>query len=407
MLSFGLYTNGKRLAGRKKIESSASMNRRSLRRRGFTLIELLAVVAIIGLLVAIFLPAVQSSREAARRVACNNNLHQLGLALANYESQFRLLPPFSVWAGPKGEPLGGGVLPVGIVDRVAQGISPASEPDRLMANWQILILPQLDQANVYREFNLNLPTADPANAGARTTELSILKCPSDPYNSSGSFYQRGMQSGNMGFTYARGNYGMNMGSNGACYNILRPGEMGTCDDGFTVDGTNLAVDNTTLSGNGVGGVNVSFKLADMQSGLSNLVCIEEIRAGVHPLDPRGSWALGYAGASGTLRHGLVTRNEDDAGPNNQGGSADDVQGCAQLKQAVGTGQLERLRMPCFGGPDPLTAVNYEATSRSLHPAGVHVLTLDGSVHFVSDNVNPGVWFQMHNRNNTDPTNLPF
>jgi prepilin-type N-terminal cleavage/methylation domain-containing protein len=383
------------------------MRERTIRRTGFTIIELLVVIGVIGLLVALLLPAVQNSREAARRLSCGNNLRQIGMAIANYESQFKVLPPFSVWSGPPGEPLGGGILPVGIVDRVAQGISPANEPDRLNANWQILILPQLDQVTVYRQFNLDLPTADPANAAARIVEIPSLKCPSDHYNTSSNLYQRGQQSGNLGFTYARGNYAMNIGSNGACFNIPRSGDPSTCEDGFTADGSNLAVDNTTLSGNGVGGVNVSFKLADMQTGLSNLVGVEEIRAGIHPLDPRGSWALGFAAASGTVRHGIISGNEDDAGPNNQSASSDDIQGCTQLKQAVGAENLARLKMPCFSSSNLYSEVNLEATSRSLHPAGVHVLTLDGSVHFVSDNVNSDVWFQLHNRNNTTAFNLPF
>jgi prepilin-type N-terminal cleavage/methylation domain-containing protein/prepilin-type processing-associated H-X9-DG protein len=73
---------------------------KGLKPKGFTLVELLVVIAIIGILVGLLLPAVQAAREAARRMQCSNNLKQLGLALHNYESAFKVLPYGCSWPDP-------------------------------------------------------------------------------------------------------------------------------------------------------------------------------------------------------------------------------------------------------------------------------------------------------------------
>jgi prepilin-type N-terminal cleavage/methylation domain-containing protein len=371
----------------------------SFRRRGFTLIELLTVVAIISLLVSLLIPAVQMARESARRTQCLNNLRQVGLALHNYHDQFSLLPPAVVWAGPPGEPLGLGLAPVGLIDRVALGLT-STDPDRIRSNWLISLLPSLGESTLWNTFNANAPISDPTNATLRTTSLKELKCPSDSWNDTP--YVRDQLAGGSTNLYARGNYAMNIGPESACIMGLSP----NCTDGFYVDNTDLLNKDSLLWGGGAGGVNVSFGFKDISGGASNFVMVDEVRAGVSPLDPRGSWALGYIGASLTARQGTISATEDAAGPNNQDPRSDDIVGCAAMKSALGA-SFSNLRMPCTSNNVNGKELNAQAAARSMHPGGVHVLAGDGSAHFVSDVVNPDVWFNMHVRQPNAGFTNPF
>src|SRR5689334_3052475 len=98
-------------------------------RHAFTLVELLAVIAIISILVGLLLPAVQRVREAANQVRCANNLHQIGLAFHHYEHAHGALPPSNL-------------------------LNPGYPGDWAFATWAVLILPEMEQNNVYVHWNL-------------------------------------------------------------------------------------------------------------------------------------------------------------------------------------------------------------------------------------------------------------
>lgn len=372
-------------------------------RRGFSLMEIVVVIGIIGLLVALLIPAIQASRAAARKTQCLNNLRQIGLALQTYHSDHNVLPPTVVWGGPKGEPQGGGRYPVGLIDRIALGTATSDDPDRAHANWLIMLLPQLDQGPLWNSFDSSSSISSDANQIVRETVLSSLQCPSDDSSFQQAMYVRDKLAGGSSNKYARGNYAMNMGPGRGCIFELQP----DCEDGFHVDNPDLAQENAVLWGAGAGGVNRSFGFKDMTAGTSHFAVVDEIRAGIHPLDPRGAWALGFAGASLTVRHGVMHRREDAAGPNNQHPGSDDIVGCIAMTSELGVDKILSLKMPCLGRPSNHVELNVQATARSRHPGGVHVLIADGSAHFVSDLVSAEVWFYMHSREPAEAFELPF
>ncbi len=109
------------------------------RKQGFTLVELLVVIAIIGILVGLLLPAVQSAREAARRMSCTNNLKQIGLAMHNFESTFKKLPP-----GYLGPPR---------TDLYVNAVNGGSQQ---YFGALLFLLPYMEQNNIYNQFPVDL-----------------------------------------------------------------------------------------------------------------------------------------------------------------------------------------------------------------------------------------------------------
>jgi prepilin-type N-terminal cleavage/methylation domain-containing protein/prepilin-type processing-associated H-X9-DG protein len=124
--------------------------------RAFTLIELFVVLAVIGVLVALLLPAVQAAREAARRTQCVNNLRQIGLALHNYESTQQVLPSGYVSS----------------FDATGTDLGPGW-------GWAAMMLPQIEQTTAYSAINFSLNVEVPANLTARLVGVGSFLCPSD------------------------------------------------------------------------------------------------------------------------------------------------------------------------------------------------------------------------------------
>ena len=129
-------------------------------RTAFTLVELLVVVAIIGILIGMLLPAVQQVREAARRVSCSNNIAQLGIALHNYEFGHEHLPP-------------GVTNPTGPI---------LSQPIGQHVSFLVELLPYIEQSGIANRFDKSLGTYAPANAPAREQRISLYECPSDYFS---------------------------------------------------------------------------------------------------------------------------------------------------------------------------------------------------------------------------------
>jgi prepilin-type N-terminal cleavage/methylation domain-containing protein/prepilin-type processing-associated H-X9-DG protein len=121
---------------------------------GFTLVELLVVIAIVGVLLALLIPAVQSARETSRRSACQNNLKQLGVALANYESTMKRWPPGKKWSGP------------------------TNDPNSFAMAWSSYLLNYLEERVISGSINYKVPFADPVNLPLTSKTVSVYLCPS-------------------------------------------------------------------------------------------------------------------------------------------------------------------------------------------------------------------------------------
>lgn len=159
---------------------------RRLRFRGFTLVELLVVIAIIGVLVGLLLPAVQAAREAARRMSCSNNMRQVCLAIANFESARKKLPPSSI--NLSGTGTASAVVQTQLIEFRKEGFNGTQNGHYANQCFLTIILPFMEATNVINAqtagspggYSVKLDWWHPQNRAAAASPIATYLCPSSP-----------------------------------------------------------------------------------------------------------------------------------------------------------------------------------------------------------------------------------
>ena len=310
------------------------------RRAAFTLIELLVVIAIIGILVALLLPAVQQAREAARRTQCKNNLKQYGLALHNYHDTYGKFPGTG-WA----------------VGKNGWNWDPEFAP---YITWQVRILPFMDQSPLYNQLNMAGQRQDiailPDGTRAWTKQVPYARCPSDDSNErEWEGIVQTSYSGSMGPQ-------MKNSTNSNCqqWNQFQQSE------GWEMD----VWEKNWLTGMFSRSLASVISISDVTDGASNTIMVGEILGKCH--DHKGGWwevnSMGNAHATT-----LVPIN--------------DMTTCDRVNPAriTNTACTDKSNW------------NYSFGFRSNHTGGAHFLFGDGTVRFLSENLNYATYQNLGNR----------
>ncbi len=344
------------------------------RQRAFTLIELLVVIAIIAILIALLLPAVQQAREAARRTQCKNNLKQLGLAFHNYESTHnRFAPALTLLYGPV------------ISGTVGEGI-PSTRDDGNFHAWPELILPFMEQTALYSSINFSVgmnytdatPTGPVANlvAGGNfstaqstlpaTTVVTGFICPSTPHPTNRYTYVDDWMGGSFGTTTYHSGSPLDYVGKWPRSNV-----HGAFPSGANYGSFHGMLDINSASGAGCGGV----KIANVTDGTSNTILVGENAAPSSKV-----WAMGQA--KGPLCD-VCSAGNWAMGPawnDWQWSTGTDLRGRAPNTWKNGVAPNADASGTCA-----INCTNYD-NYYSFHTGGAQILLVDGSVRFISQNL---------------------
>ncbi|MEZ6129355.1 MAG: DUF1559 domain-containing protein [Planctomycetaceae bacterium] len=326
------------------------------RRPAFTMIELLVVISIVSILTALILPAVQSAREAARRMQCRNNLKQLGLALHSYQAAHGVFPPSELNSQGRG-----GCEP----GEITVEDNPTVCTD--YASWTVLCLPFMDQSGLAADYDYESPWCSLKNRNAIATPLALFTCPSAPgLNRVDQFHVAGAAATD--------------------YASVNRVVKGVYSDVFGVPIPSQAARQGALA------EYQANRASQITDGMSSTLMLAECAA--RP----DAFVLGAAMTDAQF----LVYNDDEIVRHGSKLVADDGIGWADPDAGFHVKGVQPDGVTAYG-PKFVNGINSGETY-SFHSGGAQTLLSDGSVHFLSENIDGWVYVSLCTRSGGEVIN---